>query len=87
MEPPLLDTSMLLEKPRNRLVSGGKISDYYQTSGMEDITWCDIHKGCAGPSWTYPCQAFSKLVGGCVEGAVCIATCGLCGTFMDDSHH
>ena len=87
MEPPLLDTSMLLEKPRNKLVSGGRVGNFIDEHGIDDIKWCDIHTGCNGPWWCCPCQTVTKFIGGCVEGAVCIATCGLCGTFMDDSRH
>jgi len=87
MEPPLLDTSMLLEKPRTGLVTGAGFGELYETSGMADIEWCDIRTGCKGPWWCYPCQTVTKCIGGCFEGAVCIATCGLFSTFMDNSRH
>ena len=87
MEPPLLDTSMLLEKPRNRLVSGGLVGNIIDKHGLDEIEWWDIRTGCNSPWWCCPCQAVTKCIGGCFEGAMCIITCGFCGTIMDDSRH
>ena len=76
MEPPLLDTSTLLEKPRNKLVSGGRLNDFIVLNEIEEIEWCDIRTGCKGPWWCCPCQTVTRGIGGCFEGAIYIITCG-----------
>ena len=86
MEPPLLDTSILLEKPRNGLVTGGRVRNFIDEHSIGDIEWCDIR---SGPVYyvTDPggVVTVSKCMGGYFEGAILISTCGLCGTCMDDN--
>ena len=82
MESPLLDTCMLLEKKRNRLVTVVGLNGFIMSNEIDKIEWCDIRTGGKGPLWCYPCQTITRCMGGCFECAVTIATCGLC---MDDS--
>ena len=82
MEPPLLDTSMLLEKRRDGLVTGGKVSSFVGEYGIDEIEWCDIHTGCNGPWWCCPCQSVTKCIGGIFECTCRTISCEFC---TDDS--